>query len=523
MFKRFVFIEGLTSLIGSNGKYLINNKGQIKDITGDDIPYTKDENGHKVVNCLGWAGEKDYRVIDLVALQFKGLQIPVEDYDKVIAFAIDGNKDNTHASNIGYRFKNGKLEFKELPGFYYVPGFPNVAINTQGESINVKTLSKRKYSITPSYLPKNITGGYAIINTSFTKGITIHSSRHRMLCLVFKEYPDNVDSMTVNHINGVPGDDRLENLEWVTRGQNNLHAYVNDLKSQHMRVLVRNVLTNEITEYYSISECARQLGYPTDETIRQRIITSKFGQVFQDGTQIKLKSDTRPWVDVHDPHAALKAARQRIPIQVRDCASLSIKEFASVSDASKSTGVNHATINYRLIRNNLEPCFGFQFKYIDDTQPFPNFTKQEYVDSLINSNIEIHARNLLTGEQVIFDSINKAITTLDNSHIGSKLRQNEQALLESGWQLKLPDWEWEDIPNFEEAIYKLKKDIMAKHVQTGTIYLASNSAQLAQDLKLDPKAIRKAAFTRGNAIYRGYRFRLGISNEPWPDTILPSQ
>ena len=121
MFKRYVFIEGLTSLIGSNGKYLINIKGQIKDIEGNNLLVRLNEQGHKIVYCCSWNGEQDYRVIDLVALQFKSLQIPKKDYEKVEAFVIDGNPDNTHAENIGYRFKGGRLEVENFQGFFYVP------------------------------------------------------------------------------------------------------------------------------------------------------------------------------------------------------------------------------------------------------------------------------------------------------------------------------------------------------------------------------------------------------------------
>src|SRR5690606_38039399 len=105
-------------------------------------------------------------------------------------------------------------------------------------------------------------------NVPFCHGLYVNISRHRALCLVFKNYPDDCDKMVVNHINGVPGDDRLDNLEWISRGENNIHAYKNFLKDQNKAVLVRNVLTGEVKEYYSIAETARVLGYPTDETIR---------------------------------------------------------------------------------------------------------------------------------------------------------------------------------------------------------------------------------------------------------------
>ena len=44
MFKRYVYIEGLTNLLGSDGKYLINIDGQVKDVKGNDIPFYLENN-----------------------------------------------------------------------------------------------------------------------------------------------------------------------------------------------------------------------------------------------------------------------------------------------------------------------------------------------------------------------------------------------------------------------------------------------------------------------------------------------
>lgn len=109
MFRRYVYKEGLTTLLGSSGKFLINNDGQIRDVKGNELPYRRDDDGNKVVTCTSWDGERDYRVIDLVALQFKNLQIPKSRYGEVSAFVMDGNPENTHARNVGYRFKAGGL------------------------------------------------------------------------------------------------------------------------------------------------------------------------------------------------------------------------------------------------------------------------------------------------------------------------------------------------------------------------------------------------------------------------------
>lgn len=515
MFKRYVFIEGLTNLLGSRGKFLINNDGQIKDIKGNDIPFWCDDSGNKVVHCHGWDGERDYRIIDLVAIQFKSLHIPIEDYNKIMAFTIDGNPNNTHASNIGYRFKEGKLAYKEREGFYFVPGTTIAAINIHGIIVNVKNNHIYSFARTPSQ-DRGIKGGYYYVTVPFKRGVSIRITRHRALCLVFKDYPDNVDSMTVNHIDGVPGNDSLDNLEWTTRGENNKHAYVNDLKNQHMRVLVRNVLTGEVTEYYSIAECARQLGYATVETIRQRLRTSEFGQVFQDGTQIKFKSNTREWIIPENPEEEVRKARQKVNILARNCNTLKIKEYASISDAEKELGINGASIFYRLKVDNRSPLFGYQFKESSDNRTWQDFTYEEYEKSLVRV-FEVNARNILTNQEKTFTSVRSAEDKLGVA-LRTDLLNNKQTILESGWQVKFPCNDWKEINNLDEILYKYQKDVMARNEETGEIIIAESIKAMSILINAKAQYIREAAYTRGNEIYKGHRFRLGVSNEPWPET-----
>ena len=73
--------------------------------------------------------------------------------------------------------------------------------------------------------------GYPQVSTS------VHSKFklllvHRMVASAFHGQPKGLE---VNHKNGIKDDNRPENLEWVTRSENHLHAYRNGLKGKNKK------------------------------------------------------------------------------------------------------------------------------------------------------------------------------------------------------------------------------------------------------------------------------------------------
>lgn len=103
-----------------------------------------------------------------------------------------------------------------------------------------------------------------LTNGGFQKRFMVH----RLVAQYFIRNLENKPQ--VNHINGVKNDNRLENLEWCTRSENQIHAYKMGLQKPNMsekcKLLGRqahcrkviDIVTNKL--YNSIKEASHDIG-----------------------------------------------------------------------------------------------------------------------------------------------------------------------------------------------------------------------------------------------------------------------
>lgn len=103
--------------------------------------------------------------------------------------------------------------------------------------------------------------GYIEIILVDENGSPHYKLLHRVIAECFCEKPEG-DNLEVNHINGNKTDNRADNLEWVTHGENLAHAYRTGLMPNNTtpkKVVAKSIESGEEMMFSSIYQAAQIL------------------------------------------------------------------------------------------------------------------------------------------------------------------------------------------------------------------------------------------------------------------------
>lgn len=244
---------------------------------------------------------------------------------------IDENEQNLHPSNLMWLMHRSEAR----SGWFRIPGHSRYLISESG----LMLYRKNGHILEPMKKKDN----YCVVvgSTDYTvypKRTSMHV--HRLMALAFLPYGRNVCILDVNHIDGDKHNLAIDNLEWVTRSENNKHANVTGLKNDHNPVIVTNIVTGEVFEYYSQAECSRQLGI--DYKLVSWRLKQTPGTVF-DGCFTFHHKESREYVKHRtSPKIAI----------VRNIVTGEELEFPSLAQAAKFLNLSNASVKKRYQRRS---------------------------------------------------------------------------------------------------------------------------------------------------------------------------
>lgn len=93
---------------------------------------------------------------------------------------------------------------------------------------NTGIIKSDRYGKFKTMMPTTNSTGYMAVGLIDKNNIRKKCLIHRIVALAFIPNPEN--KKTVNHINGIKSDNRVENLEWNTHQENVIHSYKSGLK-----------------------------------------------------------------------------------------------------------------------------------------------------------------------------------------------------------------------------------------------------------------------------------------------------
>ena len=108
--------------------------------------------------------------------------------------------------------------------------------------------------------PGSIPSGHLTVALCKGKGKPKSMYVHRLVALAFLENPEL--KRVVNHKNGNPKDNQLDNLEWATHSENNTHAYRSNGRRapSELKVAAVNDDGEIVMSFRSGAEAAKVLG-----------------------------------------------------------------------------------------------------------------------------------------------------------------------------------------------------------------------------------------------------------------------
>jgi hypothetical protein len=365
----------------------VNKEGQFiyyPTFAPGTIYFDKYINSYKI-NFLKNGKKNNRKVASILATLF--IPLPTQDGRRYVVSFKDSDVNNVAVENLCWKTP------KTISNEYWLNVYKNeqqcldyikheyllTNVNKKDNEFFLLPFSSKPYLINKNGTIKNyITGEEKQPHRNkygYLKVVLRHNNKyktysvHRLVAMLFVPKPDRHKDkdfleLEVNHIDGNKNNNNYLNLEWVTTAENLDHAWETKLIDTGKRVLAKNLDTNEVIRFDSISKTAKEFNI-REHKLNSHLNSIYAGMLSVNGYVFKLDNKLE-WPNKIIRHDAEYLMQRNLTCLAFNVRSKKTYIFYDLLDACKELKINRHKLKYHKEKNGYDVAFNdFVFRLLD--------------------------------------------------------------------------------------------------------------------------------------------------------------